>query len=196
MMGTHLKMTIAQELRNIELGKLHEENSAVSKRLEELTKELQKKLEENDKEAKKALIELAQSTREVKMAGINIALFGLTSTGKSTMLNSLLGKKFGETTTEITPYAEESFTLWDIPGRNDELSYFSMEYISFFKGLSRRIILIQAIIKENSSMMKLLDELQLSYDIVFNKFDKAEEEEQPGVRRQIQSEVQQMGLKK
>jgi predicted GTPase len=134
-MGTHLKMTIAQELRNIELGKLHEENSAVSKRLEELTKELQKKeiktfeqLEENDKEAKKALIELAQSTRAVKMAGINIALFGLTSTGKSTMLNSLLGKKVaetgvGETTTEITPYAGESFTLWDIPGRNAELSY-------------------------------------------------------------------------
>ena len=53
-----------------------------------------------------------------------------------------------------------------------------MEYISFFKGLTRRLILIQATVKENSSLMKLLDELDLKYDIVFNKFDKVDEEEQ------------------
>jgi GTP-binding protein EngB required for normal cell division len=116
------------------------------------------------------------------------------------MLNTLLGQKLaetgvGETTTKITPYVGESFTLWDIPGRNDELSYFSMEYISFFKGLSRRIILIQATIKENSSMMKLLDEIGLRYTIVLNKFDKVEQEEQDDVRKQIRSEVEKIGLK-
>ncbi|CAF3369983.1 unnamed protein product, partial [Rotaria sp. Silwood2] len=113
-------------------------------------------LAQQDERAKKALIELAQKTEPMKMVGINIGLFGITSTGKSTMLNSLLGKKIaetgvGETTTKITPYQGMQYTLWDVPGRNDEINYLSMEYISFFKGLTRRLILIQATIKENSS---------------------------------------------
>jgi GTP-binding protein EngB required for normal cell division len=70
-----------------------------------------------------------------------------------------------------------------------------MEYISFFKGLSRRLILIQATVKENSSMMKLLDEIGLRYAIVLNKFDKVEQEEQTEVQKQIRSEVEQIGLK-
>ncbi|CAF4203316.1 unnamed protein product [Rotaria sp. Silwood2] len=134
------------------------------------------------------------------MEGINIGLFGLTSTGKSTMLNALLGQKVadtgvGETTTKIKPYNGTKFVLWDVPGRNDEVSYLSMEYISFFKGLSRRLILIQSTVKENSSMMKLLDEIGLHYDIVFNKFDKVEPEEQEAVKNQIQSEIKKIGLK-
>jgi GTP-binding protein EngB required for normal cell division len=116
------------------------------------------------------------------------------------MLNALLGQKVaetgvGETTTKITAYNGTAYTLWDVPGRNDEVSYLSMEYISFFKGLSRRLILIQATVKENSSMMKLLDEIGLRYDIVFNKFDKVEPEEQTGVKKQILSEVEKIGLR-
>ncbi|CAF1171200.1 unnamed protein product [Adineta ricciae] len=89
------------------------------------------------------------------------------------MLNTPLGKQvvvtgYGETTQEITPYNHEKFTLWDVPGRNDEVSYFS---------LTRRLILIQSIVKKNSSMMKLLDEIGLEYDIVFNKFDVVKEKE-------------------
>jgi len=56
-----------------------------------------------------------------------------------------------------------------------------MEYISFYKGLSRRLILIQATVKENSSMTKLLDEIRLRYAIVLNKFDKVAKEEQTAV---------------
>ncbi|CAF3664869.1 unnamed protein product [Rotaria sp. Silwood1] len=134
------------------------------------------------------------------MEGFNVGLFGLTSTGKSTMLNALLNQQVadtgvGETTTKITPYNGTKFTLWDVPGRNDEVSYLSMEYISFFKGLSRRLILIQATVKENSSMMKLLDEIGLDYDIVFNKFDKVEPEEQEEVKNQIKSEIKKLDLK-
>ena len=70
-----------------------------------------------------------------------------------------------------------------------------MEYVSFFKGLTRRLILITATVKENSSMMKLLDELGLKYSIVFNKFDKVEEEEQSLVKEQIQKEIKDLGLK-
>ena len=158
-------------------------------------------LAKKDKEAKNTVIELAQQTAPAKLDGFNVALFGLTSTGKSTMLNALLGQDvaetgIGETTMKITAYPGTRFTLWDIPGRNDEVSYLSMEYISFFKGLSRRLILIQATVKENSSMMKLLDELKLDYDIVFNKFDLVPDSKQKQVKEQITKEIQSLALQK
>ena len=158
-------------------------------------------LAKQDNEAKKVLIELAQQTAPAKLQGVNVALFGQTSTGKSTMLNALLGQNLaetgvGETTMKIKAYPGTGFTLWDVPGRNDEVSYLSMEYISFFKGLTRRLVLIQATVKENSSMMKLLDELNLGYDIVFNKFDKVDVEEQPLVKAQIEKEIKELGLRK
>jgi GTP-binding protein EngB required for normal cell division len=56
-----------------------------------------------------------------------------------------------------------------IPGKNDEVSYMSMQYISFFKGLTRHFILVTHTLKEDSSMMKLLDSIALDYDIVVNK---------------------------
>ena len=157
-------------------------------------------LAKQDEEATKALIVLAQKAQPMTMVGINIGLFGITSTGKSTMLNSLLGQKVaetgvGETTTRITPYPGTQFTLWDVPGRNDEINYLSLEYIAFFKGLSRRLILIQATVKENSSMLRLLDAIGLRYNIVFNKFDKVDEEERAPVQAQIRSEIRSLGLK-
>ncbi|CAF4495984.1 unnamed protein product, partial [Rotaria sp. Silwood2] len=190
-----------------ELAHYRQQHAELLARFDSLSKTLQREkiesfddLEKQDKEAKKVLITLAQQTKPVQMEGINIGLFGLTSTGKSTMLNALLGQKVadtgvGETTTKIKPYNGTKFILWDVPGRNDEVSYLSMEYISFFKGLSRRLILIQSTVKENSSMMKLLDEIGLHYDIVFNKFDKVEPEEQEAVKNQIQSEIKKIGLK-
>jgi small GTP-binding protein len=158
-------------------------------------------LVERDIEAKKALVELAHKAQPIQMNGNNIGFFGLTSTGKSTLLNALSGEKVaetgaGETTTKITPYERTRFTLWDVPGRNDEIVYISMEYISFFKGLTRRLILIQSTVKENSSMMKLLDELNLQYDIVVNKFDNVDEDERQGLKDQIQREIETLQLKK
>ena len=157
-------------------------------------------LAKQDEEATKALIVLAQKAQPMTMVGINIGLFGITSTGKSTMLNSLLGQKVaetgvGETTTRITPYPGTQFTLWDVPGRNDEINYLSLEYIAFFKGLSRRLILIQATVKENSSMLRLLDAIGLRYNIVFNKFDKVDGEDRASIQQQIRSEIQSLGLK-
>ena len=40
-----------------------------------------------------------------------------------------------------------------------------------------------------------MDELGLQYDIVFNKFDKVDAEEQIAVKEQIQAEIKQIGLK-
>ena len=153
-------------------------------------------LAQKDKEIKQVLVELAQQTEPMQMNGKNIALFGQTSTGKSTMVNALLGQNLAETTMKIKAYPGTHYTLWDVPVENDEVSYLSMEYISFFKGLTRRLVLIQATVKENSSMMKLLDELNLGYDIVFNKFDKVDVEEQPLVKAQIEKEIKELGLRK
>ncbi|CAF0879120.1 unnamed protein product [Didymodactylos carnosus] len=189
-----------------EIARYREQHGELLERYEKLIEEMKKKIDsfedlaEHDKESMKILIELAPLTPPLPLKGNNIGLFGSTFTGKSTMLNALLDQNVaptgvGEITTEIKAYQGSTFTLWDIPGRNDELSYLSMEYISFFKGLTRRLILIQATVKENSSMMKLLDELGLDYDIVFNKFDKVDEEERTEVQKQIRSEIQLIGLK-
>ena len=198
---------ITSELRD-KLDEYEKNHAELLKNFAKLTEQLKEKkiesfeeLSKHDKQAKKVFVELAQKTEATYMEGNNIGLFGLTSTGKSTMLNALLGQNVaqtgvGETTIKITPYNGTIFTLWDIPGRNDEVSYLTMEYVSFFKGLTRRLILIQATVRENSSLMKLLDELGLNYDIVFNKFDKIDEEaERVQIREQIQSEVKQLGLK-
>ncbi|CAF4031870.1 unnamed protein product [Rotaria magnacalcarata] len=78
-------------------------------------------IERQDKRAKDAIIRLAEKAMPIKMERINIALFGLTATGKSTMLNALYGKTvaetgIGETTTQVTSYKTERFVLWDVPG--------------------------------------------------------------------------------
>ncbi|CAF4985355.1 unnamed protein product [Rotaria sp. Silwood1] len=184
-----------------------EQNAELIQRFQHFNEELKRKridsfeeLIEQDKEMKKIFIELARLTQSMPMEGINIGLFGLTSTGKSTMINTILDQKLaqtgvGETTTKIVSYQSTNFTLWDVPGRNDEMTYMTMEYISFFKGLSKRLILIEATVKENSSMMKLLDELELHYAIVFNKFDKVDDDEQQQIQQQIGHEIKILGLK-
>jgi small GTP-binding protein len=187
--------------------KYEEENAELLARFQSLKDEMKAKkidsfeaLAEQDKKVAKLLIELARLTQPIILEGNNIGVFGLTSTGKSTLLNAILGMNVaetgaGETTKEITPYPGTQFTLWDVPGRNDEIIYISMEYISFFKGLTRRLILIQSTVKENSSMMKLLDELNLQYDIVVNKFDRVDEDERQEFKDQIQREVEKLQLK-
>jgi small GTP-binding protein len=207
MVSQNLQETEESAALRSEVAQYRERHTQLLERYEKLNEEMKRKkidsfeaLAEYDQESMKVLIELARLTQPIPLKGNNIGLFGSTSTGKSTMLNALLGQKVaetgvGETTTQIKAYNGTSFTLWDVPGRNDEVSYFSMEYISFFKGLSKRLILIQATLKENSSMMKLLDEIGLSYAIVLNKFDKVEQEEQTEVQKQIRSEVKQIGLK-
>ncbi|CAF3763859.1 unnamed protein product [Rotaria sp. Silwood1] len=190
-----------------EICKYREQNAELIQRFQQLNEELKRKkidsfeaLTEQDKEMKKILIELANITQPMPMEGNNIGLFGLTSTGKSTILNAILGQKLaktgvGETTKKIVSYSSTHFTLWDVPGRNDEINYMNMEYISFFKGLSKRLLLIEATVKENSSMMKLLDAIGLHYAIVFNKFDKVDDDEQQAIQQQIKQEIRTLGLK-
>ena len=112
-----------------EVKRYQEKNAELLTRFQDLKEEMKAKkitsfedLIEQDKKAAQLLIELARLTQPVVLEGNNIGVFGLTSTGKSTLLNVILGMKVaetgvGETTTKITPYPATEFTLWDVPGR-------------------------------------------------------------------------------
>ncbi|UJR12962.1 hypothetical protein I4U23_017136 [Adineta vaga] len=154
-----------------------------------------------DKGLTDTLIELAKKTEPVVLPDNSFAFFGLTSTGKSSILNGILRKQvaetgYGETTTEIRPYYGTNFFIWDIPGKNDEVSYMTISSISFWKGLKERLIVIESTLKENCSMMKLMDAIGLHYDIVVNKFDIINPEQQQKLRQKIQDEIVALGLKR
>jgi GTP-binding protein EngB required for normal cell division len=128
------------------------------------------------------------------LTGRNIGVLGITSTGKSSMINALLGTKLaavgtGETTKEITAYDGLDYRLYDFPGKNDDVSSFKKDYISLLKGLTYRMVLIGATVKEMSKLLRLLDALNLNYDIVINKFDSIEADEREAFLNQILGET-------
>ncbi|CAF1475815.1 unnamed protein product [Adineta steineri] len=140
------------------------------------------------------LIQLASNTHPFRLGERSFGFFGLTSTGKSTIINKLIGfdlaeTEAGETTQKIEPYDGQGYRLYDIPGRNDGLSYFTMEYIAFWKALTARIIVITSTIKEMTKVFRLLDAVHLRYDIIVNKFDLVPIEE-----RQIFKQIRENNL--
>ena len=153
-----------------------------------------------DKKGAEALVKLAHDAPAAALEGKTFGFFGITSTGKSTLINRLLDKNVaatgaGETTTKIAKYPGSGYTLYDIPGRNDDITYFSMEYVSFWKGLTGRIVLVNATLKEMTKVFRLLDAIGLQYDIVVNKFDLVEYEKRDEFKEKIRSEVAQCQLK-
>lgn len=156
-------------------------------------------LQRLDKKNADALIQLAKQVAPIEMKGINVAIFGITSTGKSTIINKLLGKNLaavgiGETTKDIQPYDGVGYRLFDIPGRNDDIQYFSADYISFWKGLTYRMVAITHTVKEMTKVFKLLDAINLNYDIIVNKFDQVDAEEADAFKEQLRQEVKDAGL--
>ena len=184
----------------------HEIN-AIRRKLDRERREAQRlarrieRMERKQEESRqRTLRKLARKTRSNKLRGKNIGLLGQTSCGKSTTINSLLGKEVaetgvGETTKEITSYDGTGYTLWDVPGRNDELSYTNEQYVSHIKGLKRRLIIIEHTIKENLELMRLLDDLNLTYDIIVNKLDQVRENQRESFQCQIQREISSLQLK-
>ena len=147
------------------------------------------------------LIKLAQKTPAGQMQGVNYALFGLTSVGKSSIINALLSRVvaktgYTETTMETTPYPGTGYTLWDLRGGNDEVSYLNMESFAFFKGLTRMLFVITSTPNQNSEMMKFLDKLNVEYDIIFNKFDVPDEGERQEIKEKVLSAIRGLGLQK
>ena len=157
-------------------------------------------LQGHNRKAAETLVNLAGETLPATMQGINVGFFGVTSTGKSTMINKLIGSDLaptghGETTTKITRYNGSGYILWDTPGRNDHISYFSMENVAFWKGLTARVVLLTTTVKEMTNVFQLLDAISLKYDIVVNKFDAVNREEREAFKAQIKQEIIKCGLK-
>ncbi|CAF3895279.1 unnamed protein product [Adineta steineri] len=145
------------------------------------------------------LIQLASNTHPFRLGERSFGFFGLTSTGKSTIINKLIGfdlaeTEAGETTQKIEPYDGQGYRLYDIPGRNDGLSYFTMEYIAFWKALTARIIVITSTIKEMTKVFRLLDAIQLRYDIIVNKFDLVPIEERQIFKQKIDKQIRENNL--
>jgi GTP-binding protein EngB required for normal cell division len=70
-----------------------------------------------------------------------------------------------------------------------------MEYISFWKGLTSRLVVITATVKEMTKVFRLLDAIDLKYDIIVNKFDSVPLEEREQFKAKIQNEVTLNNLK-
>lgn len=175
-----------EEIRNLRSSTRH---------LRDRISEMERELQENP------VVSAARQTPVRALQGKHIGVFGLTSTGKSTLVNSLLGKQVaatgaGETTTEMTPYSGLGYTIWDAPGRNDLVTYENDQCMSLIKALTHRLILIQSSAKENRDLMRLMDDLGLDYDIVVNKFDNVDEDEQDDFRFQIQREIGSLNLRR
>ncbi|CAF1269116.1 unnamed protein product [Adineta steineri] len=155
------------------------------------------KIKANENRVFDALVNLASKTHPMNLQGNNIGFFGQTSTGKSTMINKLLNTEVaetgrGETTTVIHSYEGNNYCLFDMPGKNDEVSYFSMEYISFWKGLKSIVVLIENTTKEMTSVIELLDAIGIHYDLVVNKFDLVKSDECEQFKQQIETEKAQL----
>jgi GTP-binding protein EngB required for normal cell division len=151
-------------------------------------------LEKFDRKKTDALVKLALQTEPLDLKGKNFGFFGLTSTGKSTIINRIIGENLAEvgaceTTKEIQPYNGQGYRLYDIPGRNDDLSYFNMKYIAFWKALTSRIVVITVTIKEMTTVFRLLDAINLRYDILVNKFDLVKCEEREKFQNQIKQQI-------
>jgi GTP-binding protein EngB required for normal cell division len=146
------------------------------------------------------LHKLARNVVPIDLSGRHIGFFGVTSTGKSSTVNALLGSKMagtgiGEATKEINAYDGQNYRLYDIPGQNDDLSYFNKEYIALMKGLTHRLVLITATVKEVKKLLDLFEVIDLHYDIIINKFDTIDFEERAAFREQINEEIKEFQLK-
>jgi GTP-binding protein EngB required for normal cell division len=189
-----------------ELERYREQHAELMRKFDDLTAQLERQritsfddLKRVDQQAAEALVNLASTTAPLNLGGRAFGFFGLTSTGKSTMINKLLGFDVaatgaGETTTEIAPYEGPGYRLYDIPGRNDDISYFSMDYVAFWKALTGRLVLITTTVKEMSKVFRLLDAINLRYDIVVNKFDLVPVEERQKFKQQVDRQIHECGL--
>ena len=133
-------------------------------------------LEERDKQTFDAVVEICKQEPALLLQGNNVGFFGIVSTGKSSLINTLTGEKLaptgiGETTLRYTPYQRTGITYWDCPGKHDNLNYLTADYISLIKGLRQRVIVVDITLKHITGLIRLLQRLSLAFILVINKYD-------------------------
>ena len=73
--------------------------------------------------------------------------------------------------------------------QEDDVSYFSLEYIGFWKGLTQRVILIQSDLKEMTTVLRLMEAISLSCIVVVNRRTPKDDSEDK--RKQLVDQLQQ-----
>ena len=143
---------------------------------------------------------IVQHIPAIEITGRSIGLFGLISSGKSTLVNSLLGRTvaevgIGDTTMAVTQYQGIGYTLWDAPGYSDEYDYTANdERVAIIKALSLRIVVVTATINSIIKFLTLLQQLSLPTVIVVNKCDLATAADLQQFKAKIAAEVAAHGL--
>ena len=200
------KTVVVERVQDPALGAQIELTLAEQRRLQEDLLKLQEQLNEKkeDEEGEegevggsslKKIFKLAKKIPPRELHGTNIALFGINGVGKSSLVNAFTNTTAApvgptDSTTSITGYQGSTFTIFDLPGLNDDVSYFVQEYISLLKGVSHRVVVVTATVKQMKKLINLFEYLELSYDIVVNKFDLIDVDERPAYQAKIQEEVQ------
>ncbi|CAF0926115.1 unnamed protein product [Adineta ricciae] len=140
------------------------------------------------------LVPMATVTPSRSLAGPSIGIIGRLGTGKSTLINTLLGRNVakvgvGEVTKQTQSYKAKDFYIYDTPGLDDISTNFTKDNISFWKGLNIRIVVITTSVTELAQILRLFDDIGLSYDLVVNKMDLVESKSQQIFKIYIRDQI-------
>jgi GTP-binding protein EngB required for normal cell division len=182
-----------------ELNRLRQENVALENKIKKvILREVKQTIETFEdlqrliQQRAEAFVRLATKAPFIPTQYVNIGFIGKTSSGKSTLINSLFGEDLakvgaGATTTEIEAYEGLGYKLYDTPGLDDDLTYLDEEHTHFWKLMTARVIVVTNTMKEMTRVLRFLDGIHLRYDIVVNKFDMVE----PAERKILEATIRQ-----
>lgn len=191
---------VAIELTLLEQQKLKEDLAKLQEQLAKLQEDQDEVDEGEDPNlgatSLKKIFKLAKKVPPQDLPGNHIALFGINGVGKSTLVNAFTNSSVAavgpaHSTDTITAYQGNNYTIHDLPGLNDNHSYFTNQYISLIKGVRHRVVMITSTVKQVKKLINLFESLNLSFDIVVNKFDLIEFEQREQFQSQIKAEVHQ-----
>lgn len=116
---------------------------------------------------------LPEEFRDLK----NIGFIGPTSSGKSTLLNTLARSKVaktgvGQTTLDIAPVLRvHDYQLWDFPGSNDEIEYLDYKFLAFLTCFTKIYVLFDSDVRACLNILRLLDSLKIPMALLRTKCD-------------------------
>jgi GTP-binding protein EngB required for normal cell division len=183
-------LTYQQQIKNNDLIKKYDlDMNKKLKELKDLKEEVDKldlnnisELNEKEYQRFKKILKLCSQLPSYPIKGKNIAFFGPTGVGKSSLINACVGEDVCEvgdceTTQEIKPYKNKlsDVCYWDIPGKTDEINYFNATFIGLLKSMSFIGIVVNRSYTQCSQLMALLNELKIPFYIIVNKCDDLED---------------------
>ena len=196
------------------LVKKNEEQKVQLEEQTSLISSLKKKVEENEikspndykEQMEKSFQQLCNVATNIPASNITnykdffcVAFYGKVSSGKSSFVNLLMGKKVaeigpGEITKDITPYIATYAPLcfYDYPGNDEEISYYSADILSLARSMDLACVLFTATIKSNIRYVRLLQALKIPFVTLLTQTDlpKWTNEEIEKVKQETESLLQ------